>query len=68
MPMACRAGVCAWDDEDVTGHTAEDQPAFSIGHSDDPNNGQLVRIRFDDPEAERAFMEKLERERLIPAG
>jgi hypothetical protein len=67
MPMVCRGGLCAWDDQDVTGHAFEDQPAFTIGHPDDPNNGQIVRIHFDDPEAERAFMERLERERQAAA-
>jgi hypothetical protein len=68
MPFVCRGRLCAWDDEDVSGHAFEDQPAYSIGHPDDPLNGPLVRIRFDDPEAERAFIERLERERPVAAG
>jgi hypothetical protein len=68
MPLVCRGAFCAWDDQDVTGHALEDQPAFTIGHLDDPNNGLIVRIRFDDPEAERAFVERLEREHQEAAG
>ena len=68
MPFVCRGRICAWDDEDVSGHAIEDQPAYSIGHADDPNNGTLVRIHFDDPEAERAFIERLEQERQVAAG
>ncbi len=68
MPMLCRGGLCAWDDQDVTGHALEDEPAFTIGHADDPANGLIVRIRFEDPRAEEAFIERLEREAQVAAG
>ena len=72
MPVRCFNGMCFWDDEDVTGHAVNGAPddlaAFAIGHADDPERGHLVRIRFDDPAAEQAFLARLERERPAAAS
>ena len=67
MPFRCWSTACAWDDEDVSGHTQAEMPAFQIAHPDDPNGGHLVRIRFDDPNEDQRFIERLERERPVVA-
>jgi hypothetical protein len=70
MPARC-TGRCLWEtvgDDDVAGHSAPFSAGVEIGHVDDPKGGHLVRIRFGDPEDERAFMAILERDRLASAA
>ncbi len=66
--MGLRCGGCLWEpvptDDDVSGHSsAEMNSTLEIAHADDPKGGHLVRVRFDNPEEEQAFLAVLERDR-----
>ena len=74
MPAVCRSPRgCFWDptpgDDDVTGHSIVEIPGnFDLAHPDDPEGGHLVRIRFENPEEERKFLDMLERDRKALAA
>ncbi len=67
--MGVRCGGCLWEpvptDDDVSGHSsAAMRSTLEIAYADDPKGGHLVRIRFDNPEEEKALLAVLERDRL----
>ena len=74
MPVRCTySGGCFWEptpsDDDVSGHSVIDIPKnFVISHAEDPDGGHLVRIRFETPDDETAFLAALESDRAALAG
>ena len=74
MALVCRSPRgCFWEptpgDDDVTGHGIVEIPEnFDITHPDDPEGGHLVRIRFENADDERLFLDMLERDRQALAA